>query len=125
MKRKATIYDYNRFCKSQKDNCSGCPLFETSCILDGVDEENLDFINNVVLTWCDEHPVKTKLDEFKEFYPYVTVKSDFDIEKQYIDICPIYVDSRLRFSSQKGFCSNFKSNCQLCKINYWNQEVKK
>lgn len=60
--------------------------------------------------WAEEHPTKTRMDEFIEKYPKATVfKND-----EYIDMCPASIDATRT-------CPNWE--CKRCKLEYWNEEV--
>lgn len=71
-KRIATIYDFARFCAGMK-NCNKCPL---SLRNNNRGEICNKFIinstykaNEIILKWCDEHPLKTYLDDYLEKLP--------------------------------------------------------
>lgn len=70
MKEKATIYDFVRVCRFH-DECQECPLWDNNCcdcsttLLDS----DVDKLNDIILKWCKEHPVKTRQDKFLEMFP--------------------------------------------------------
>lgn len=70
---KATIYDYARMCKAFKNNCGICPM---SIGNNGTNElcaklvmKFPDKANQIILNWCEEHPIKTRQSEFLKLCP--------------------------------------------------------
>ena len=116
MKEKATIFDYARMCKKYVTDCESCPL---AAKLNG---ENMDCqtlvldcpgkANEIILKWCEEHPVVTRQDRFLKMFP------NADLSFNYIDICPSAVDKHL---IGKTDCAG--GNCSECKKEYWLAEV--
>ena len=93
-KRQATIYDYARMCNSVPD-CAECPLVDKS-----IDNDCgwyiaacTDEVNEIILKWCDEHPVKTYKDDFLEKFPKATINAhgvpDSCVSRIYGTICPL------------------------------------
>lgn len=114
MKEKATIFDYARMCKKHK-NCRGCPL---SIALNGMKVVCLDLIkeytdkaNEIILKWCEEHPIKTRQSEFLKMFP------NAELSDRIIKICPEEID--IKNSINCG-----KQSCDTCRKNYWLAEVK-
>lgn len=74
-KRVATIYDYLRFMSEHCKNitCSNCPAsmanntYRIAC-LDFM-YQHTDEYNEILLKWCDDHPIKTYKDDFFEKFP--------------------------------------------------------
>lgn len=74
-KRVATIYDYARFLTEQccKGSCDSCPLwsqnneFHMRC--GKYIREHTEAVNEILLKWIDEHPIKTYKDDFIEKFP--------------------------------------------------------
>lgn len=67
---KATIYDYARMCKAFKNNCGICPM---SIGNNGTNElcaklvmKFPDKANQIILNWCEEHPIKTRQSEIQK-----------------------------------------------------------
>lgn len=118
---KATIYDYIRMCKSFEQDCRDCPLFTPN---DGrscrqVMEDTPNKANEIILNWCEEHPVKTRQSELLKMFPNAKVDSN-----GVIDIAPCTVE--------KGGCAMIVSSwtvsdkyttCAQCRKEYWLAEV--
>lgn len=110
---KATIYDYARFTQvhcSVDDECAGCPLNNLHCELENADSEELTKINEIILNWCKEHPIKTRQSEFLKMFPNVTLIDDV------INICPNIIDIQYDVD-----CDEI--SCDQCKKEYWLAEV--
>ena len=108
---KATIYEYARFTRAHcfvGDECTGCPLHDFRCELENADSEELAKINEIILNWCKEHPIKTRQSEFLKMFP--NAKMD---NHGVLICCPALVDV------------NFKCNtdCAECSKEYWLAEV--
>ena len=90
MKKQATIFDYARMCNSY-DVCNECPLYHRNCgIKKGCDDiiiDEPDEANEIILKWCEEHPVKTRQDKFLEIYPNANVSGGV------VRVCPSYIES--------------------------------
>lgn len=112
---KATIYDYARMCKFY-DDCNDCPLFLKCGALIA---EETDKGNEIILKWCEEHPIKTKQDKFLEMFP--NAMKDGDV----INIDPCVVDETLPLASTCWECAkkNNVEDCEECRKNYWLAEV--
>lgn len=81
--RKATIHDYARLCSSHSDGCFNCPI---SYYHNGERRTCGTFVvkypdkaNEIIIKWCDEHPVKTYADDFFEKFPNAERKYDYEI----------------------------------------------
>ena len=108
MKEKATIYDLWRMC-AMFPKCERCPL-DGMCDIDAtLALEYLDRINEIILNWCKEHPVKTRQDKFLEIFP------NTQTDNGAIDICPKKVGNY-------GLCESDKI-CSDCRKSYWLAEV--
>ena len=70
-KRMASFYDSARLC--WKRQCEECPLSEYNNGLEcGCGTYKIsypDMANEIILKWCDEHPLKTYLDDYLEKLP--------------------------------------------------------
>ncbi len=58
--KKATIYNFSRLCRAQKNKCENCPM---SADNNGADKFCLTLVtkypdkaNEIILKWCKEHP---------------------------------------------------------------------
>lgn len=114
---KATIYDYARMCKFY-DDCSICPLGCKNNIK-GITCDYLvraypDKANEIILKWCEEHPIKTRQSEFLKMFPNVC------IYKGAINICPCTIDSDYDCKSKEKYVD---FDCTGCKKEYWLAEV--
>ena len=113
MNEKATIYDYARMCKNVK-NCEDCPLgvnsngTEISCGY--LVREIPDKANEIILKWCEEHPIKTRQSKFLKMFPNAALVDEA------VNICPREIDNQ--YSAD---CT--KLSCYDCKKFYWLAEV--
>lgn len=108
---KATIYDYARFTQvhcSVDDECAGCPLNNLHCELENANSEELTKINEIILNWCKEHPIKTRQSEFLKMFPNAKIVDGV------VTICPKNVETTLRCSMK---------SCEKCSKEYWLAEV--
>lgn len=110
--KKATICDYARMCKNHKD-CRSCLLSvdinEMSIACLDLVKDYPDKANEIILKWCEEHPVKTRQDRFLKMFPNALL---FD---GVLNICPECV---------KGECGHSGTMlCKDCKKDYWLAEV--
>lgn len=114
MKEKATIFDYMRICKNQK-SCGTCPLFSrangmnVACVI--LIREYPDKANEIILKWCEEHPIKTRQSEFLKMFPNAQKLDDGTLS-----ICPKFVDATLDITC----CGKL---CTLCYEDFWLAEV--
>lgn len=122
-KEKATIEDFARMCNKNSAKCDECPL---TLINNGKHEFCDDFIrqspdkaNEIILKWCEEHPIKTRQEKFLEMFPNAEINKDGVIE---IFPCNIekdrYIGDCHSCSREHGF-----SGCSECRRNYWSEEV--
>lgn len=123
MKEKATIFDYTRMCKHFDDNCQECPVFyeqtETSLSCEEFIRNCPDKANEIILNWCEEHPVETRQYRFLKMFP--NTMKDEDV----INIDPCVVDETLFLSSYCWECAkkNNVEDCVECRKKYWLAEV--
>lgn len=110
---KATIYDYVRMCNFYGE-CNNCPFNyeKTHCgtcnIFMG---KHPDKANEIILKWCEEHPIKTRQDEFLKMFPNARI----DVNGA-LSICPKCVN--------KDFsCQTSEKRCISCCKEYWLAEV--
>ena len=116
--KKATIDDFARMCKFYK-NCNDCALAKSTAICQVFIEEHPDKANEIILKWCEEHPVKTRQSEFLKMFP--NAMKDGDV----INIDPCVVDETLHLASTYWECAkkNNVEDCEECRKNYWLAEV--
>lgn len=105
---KATIYDFARMCNSHKD-CTKCPIAKTASLCHLCIAEQPDKANEIILKWCEEHPVKTRQSKFLEMFPNVKID-----ENAVVRICPIHVDAN---------SSCVSIDCAKCREEFWLAEV--
>lgn len=121
--KKATIYDYARMCKKY-DNCKICPLGSNnnkkgiSC--DYTARTYPDEANEIILKWCDEHPVETRQDKFLKMFPNAQVTND-----GVLCISPCDIDKNRYIDAAKCSCPKAYgfNNCIECRKEYWLAEV--
>lgn len=112
---KATIYDYARMCKVFKNDCSICPM---SIDNNGTNELCVKLVmkfpdkaNEIILKWCEEHPVETRRDRLLKTFP------NAKIDNCGIPIfCPRWVDKDFK-------CNRERLSCDACEKEYWLAEV--
>lgn len=109
--KQATIYDYVRMCRAATTRCSKCPLNSSNngagIICSTFVKQCPDKANEIILKWCEEHPVVTRQDRLLKMFPKTKTCNGV------IDICPI---------SFGGECS-IGDNCSECEKEYWLAEV--
>ena len=114
---KTTINDYARMCKAFKHKCGICPMgignngakeLCTKLIMRFPDEAN-----EIILKWCEEHPVETRQSELLKAFPNVPI--DFET----VSICPLDFDKRF---DVEMWCHSHE-DCTTCKKEYWLAEV--
>ena len=112
----ATIFDYERMCRT--NDCESCP-FKLSG--KGEDVGCADFIiantnkaNEIILKWCEEHPIKTRQNEFLKMFP------NAGIYKGAINICPCTIDCDYDCKNKEKYVD---FDCTDCKKSYWLTEV--
>lgn len=59
---------YMRMCKSY-ENCEGCPRDGKGCLEFNMDMDTFEELENDVERWAEEHPQKTRFQDFMEKYP--------------------------------------------------------
>lgn len=107
--RKATIYDYMKLCKSF-NTCGSCPLFAFCSAK--VERFDADKANEIILNWCEEHPVETRQDRFLKIFPNAKIDNCGTSI-----LCPRWVDKDFKCNRQRLCCA------ECCK-EYWLAEVK-
>ena len=79
-----------------------------------MNDTHLDKANEIILKWCEEHPIKTRQSEFLKMFPNVC------IYKGAINICPCTIDSDYDCKSKEKYVD---FDCTGCKKEYWLAEV--
>ena len=103
---KATIYDYARMCNGF-DSCNDCPAGHTNCVF--LLREKPDKVNEIILKWCKEHPIKTRQSEFIKMFPNVPKLPDGTLM-----LCPLRIDDTYK---------DCVGTCEDCYKKYWLAEV--
>lgn len=114
----ATIYDLSRMCRTSVD-CLKCPLGTCGACF-GAIANRPDDVNEKILKWIKEHPVKTRQSEFLKIFP--NSKTDCD---DIIMIAPCAVEKD-RFVKGDLNCpvSHGFETCIECRKEYWLKEVR-
>lgn len=110
----ATLYDYARMCRTY-DTCHYCPLSHCNNGLNQVcgdlTRKHPDKANEIILKWCEEHPVETRRDRLLKMFP------NAKIDNCGIPIfCPRWVDKDFK-------CNRERLSCDACEKEYWLAEV--
>lgn len=108
IKEKATLYDYARMCEFY-DDCSICPLEEFPCHM--FISKNTDKANEIILKWCEEHPVETRRDRLLKTFPNAKIDNC-----GILIFCPRWVDKDFK-------CNRERLSCDACEKEYWFAEV--
>lgn len=66
---------YMRMCKSY-ENCEGCPRNGKGCLEFDMDLDAIGELENDVEIWAEEHPQRTRSQDFLEKYPDAEVLPD-------------------------------------------------
>lgn len=117
--KKATLLDLRRMCNSYNSEEGKTCVY---CLLSPHNNESMrsciDFIltnpysaNNIVIQWCDEHPVETRQDRFLKMFPNAKIAVDGAL-----CICP-------RFVNKDFSCPTSERRCSDCFKEYWLAEV--
>lgn len=114
--KKATIYDFARMCRTYDTlGCHYCPL---SHCKNGLRQDCGDFIkeypdkaNEIILKWCEEHPIETRQSKFLKMFPHSETDND-----GVLVCCPKWVDKDFR-------CDMSGRLCTECRKEYWLAEV--
>ena len=72
--------------------------------------ETPDKANEIILKWCEEHPIKTRQSEFLKMFPNAKISETHGV----IICCPQKVDKTV-------FCEG--KRCLTCMRAYWFAEV--
>lgn len=112
-KEKATIYDYVRMCNKNSSKCEECPLALISngkrMFCDDFIRKYPDKANEIILKWCEEHPIKTRQTEFLKMFPNAPV----DING-ILGVSPCWLEEEIKCNGEE---------CSECRRKYWSEEV--
>lgn len=106
---KATIYDYARMCASF-EKCNKCILLKFCAEQRNIFSNDIDKANEIILKWREEHPVKTRQDEFLKMFPNARIVAGT------VAVCPKDIETAYA-------CKAVNSNCINCRKSYWLAEV--
>lgn len=115
--KQATIYDFARMCRGVTPRCSKC-LLNSGNNGAGITcftfvKQYPDKANEIILKWCEEHPIKTRQSELLKIF------SNTALYNGVISVCPTDFDGKFR---EDGLCCNYDL-CTECKKAYWLAEV--
>lgn len=104
------LEEFDRMCNRYvKNYCKGCPReTEPTCEITDLGPEGIKKLINDVDQWSKEHPLRTRLQDFREKYPNVSMGTDGTPA-----ICCIDLGYR------KEDCDLIKESCVDC----WNMPV--
>lgn len=106
--KQATINDYARMCKFYGD-CKKCPIGicnnSTGITCNYLIRLTPDKANEIILKWCEEHPVVMRQSELLKIFPSAALYNGV------ISMCPMDFDGKFR---EDGLCCNYDS-CTECK----------
>lgn len=115
-KETATIKDFARMCNKNSPKCEECPLALKNngkrVFCDDFIRKFSDKANEIILKWCEEHPIKTRQEKFLEMFP--NAPKD---ENGIIAISSCTVEAGYAIAN----CS--KKSCAQCRKEYWLAEV--
>lgn len=112
--RERKVMEFKEFCKKYMrmckfyENCEGCPRDGKGCLEFDMDLDAFGELENDVEIWAEEHPQRTRLEDFKEKYPHAMMETDGTPT-----ICCIDLGYR------KENCDPIKESCVDC----WNMPV--
>ncbi len=124
MKPQDFVKEFVRMCEYYKhtnidDDCKACPMLEKSCwsedIMDMNHPEKFAEAYNIVAKWSDEHPAKTKSDEFLKLHPDAMINAD-----GVVAIPSCFIEKNFK---DGNICENFGNNCDECTRQYWSKGV--
>ncbi len=116
--KEATIYEYARMCASF-EKCNQCVLCKYCADQRNMFSNDIDKANEIILKWCEEHPVKTRQDKFLEMFPNAKIDSG-----GVIDIAPCTMEKG-RYDMTNVSCTapDKYTTCAQCRKEYWLAEV--
>lgn len=94
--------------------CAACPVYATGKIC--TEDDNLELLVATVEKWFAAHPRKTRQSVFLEQYPEARVTDNGDLA-----VCPANVSAEHR--DEHGGCVLFYRPCEVCRREFWSQEV--
>lgn len=115
MKPQDFLKEYKRMCKRDRKNGKRCQsVAMCSCNLSDIKPEEFAQMYDAVAEWSDTHPVKTRQSEFLEMFP------NADLTR--LLPCHVEKDKRPMRCAEYGYLS-ITCRCDMCRDDYWNEEV--
>ena len=112
-KEKATIEDFARMCNKNSAKCDECPFALINNGKGGycydLMRRSPDEASEIILKWCEEHPVKTRQEKFLEMFPNASIDTH-----GVLVIYPCKLEKEAKCRSK---------HCEECRRNYWSEEV--
>lgn len=110
----------------QNNECRLCPLGASnngeSVLCVELEKIRPEKMVEMVKQWAKEHPGVTRMDEFINEHPNTEV-GKYKKEK-FVDICPQKIDNKFKCRIE-GCHTIYNTDCYVCKVEYWNEEVEK
>lgn len=110
------LEEAKRMCESYEE-CEACPANAdgfNNCRIDHMHDIDAENAVDIVGKWAKEHPEKTRQSEFLKLLPQnVTPKMSCNV----LDICPAVLVS----GGLMVFCP--KTSCQICKAEFWGEDM--
>ena len=110
------IEERDRMCRfyHHAGDCYQCPAKDCECsALEGMVDDN---IVAIVEDWAAAHPRKTRQSVFLEQYPEASIS-----EHGVLLVCPCPISASHR--NAHGGCATIGRRCDVCRKEYWLQEV--
>lgn len=101
------LRDFRRMCSSYGNgSCDKCKLAHTMCNVNECECDHKEVIR-VVEEWAKEHPVKTRLSEFKKLFPDIPLLFHYPI-------------GCVKMYDKKAECTGI---CCSCQRNFWLEQI--
>lgn len=109
----------NRICKNK--DCKECPVYKNNtCCMIGFDDDSTKRIDEMVSKveqWAKDHPAKTRQSEFLKMFPNAYLET-------ITRLLPCSLDGTLKpFRCAKYGYLSITCRCDMCRKDYWNEEV--
>ena len=111
------LKERKRMCRSFGGSCTGCPCEKVRCVINAhVSDDDYKRIVAMVEEWSAAHPRKTRQSVFLEQYPEASVD-----DTGVLRVCPAIVSTSHR--GDKSGCADISKKCNVCRREFWVQEV--
>ncbi len=109
----ATIEDFARMCNKMCPKCEECPLAlknngKRGYCYDLV-RRSPDKASEIILKWCEEHPIKTRREKFLEMFPNASI----DING-ILRVSPCWLEEEIKCNGEE---------CSECRRKYWSEDI--